>query len=91
MTAAKLTPSDLRLTVDPVSLGFQDTSELQGLPLSWAGQARAETAARFGLQMRQPGYNLLVLGAAGMGRTRMLTCMLHEQAALRPVPSDLCF
>ena len=91
MTVAELTPSDLRLTVDPASLGFEDTSELRGAPLSWVGQERAETAARFGLQMRQPGYNLLVLGSAGMGRTRMLTDMLHEQAALRPVPSDLCF
>jgi predicted ATP-dependent protease len=91
MTVAELNPSDLRLTVDPASLGFEDTSELRGVPLSWVGQERAETAARFGLQMRQPGYNLLVLGSAGMGRTRMLTAMLHEQAALRPVPSDLCF
>ena len=91
MTVAELTPSDLRLTVDPASLGFEDTSELRGVPLSWVGQERAETAARFGLQMRQPGYNLLVLGSAGMDRTRMLTAMLHEQAALRPVPPDLCF
>ena len=91
MTVAELTPSDLRLTVDPASLGFEDTSELRGVPLSWVGQERAETAARFGLQMRQPGYNLLVLGSAGMGRTRLLTAMLHEQAALRPVPPDLCF
>lgn len=91
MTVAELTPSDLRLTVDPASLGFKDTSELPGVPLSWVGQERAETAARFGLQMRQPGYNLLVLGSAGMDRTRMLTTMLHEQAALRPVPPDLCF
>ncbi|WP_353239032.1 AAA family ATPase [Limnohabitans sp.] len=90
MTVAELIPSDLRLTVDPASLGFEDTSELRGLALSWVGQERAETAARFGLQMRQPGYNLLVLGSAGMGRTRMLTRMLHEQAALRPVPPDLC-
>jgi hypothetical protein len=91
MTVAKQTPSDLRLSVDPASLGFEDTSELRGLPPSWVGQARAETAARFGLQMRQPGYNLLVLGSAGMGRTRMLTAMLHEEAALRPVPPDLYF
>ena len=91
MTVAELTPSDLRLTVDPVLLGFEDTSELLGLPLPWVGQERAETAARFGLQMRQPGYNLLVLGASGTGRTSMLTRMMHEQAALRPVPADLCF
>ena len=61
MTVAELSPSDLCLSVSPAQLGFEDTSELLGLPLPWFGQERAETAARFGLQIRQPGYNLLVL------------------------------
>ena len=91
MTAVELLPSDLRLTVDPGSLGFVDTSELVGLPLPWIGQARAEAAARFGLQMQQPGYNLLVLGEVGTGRSSLLNQMMHEQAALRPVPPDLCY
>ncbi|MFN8955659.1 MAG: Lon protease family protein [Burkholderiales bacterium] len=91
MTAVELTPSDLRLTVDPGCLGFVDTSELVGLPLPWIGQPRAEAAARFGLQMQQPGYNLLVLGEVGTGRTSLLSQMMHEQAALRPVPPYLCY
>jgi len=91
MTAAELTASELRLTVDPGLLGFVETSELKGLPLPWIGQERAETAALFGLQMRQPGYNLLVLGEVGTGRKSLLTRMMHEQAAQRPVPPDLCY
>ncbi len=91
MTAVELPPSELRLTVDPGSLGFVDTSALVGLPLPWIGQARAEAAARFGLQMQQPGYNLLVLGEVGTGRSSLLNQTMHEQAALRPVPPDLCY
>ena len=91
MTAAELTTSELRLTVDPGLLGFVTTSELLGWPLPWIGQERAEAAARFGLQMRQQGYNLLVLGEVGTGRKSLLTRMMHEQAALRPVPPDLCY
>jgi predicted ATP-dependent protease len=91
MTVAELSPSDLCLSVSPAQLGFEDTSELLGLPSPWFGQERAETAARFGLQIRQPGYNLLVLGAVDTDTTRMLTRLMLEQAALRPVPPDLCF
>lgn len=91
MTAAELTTSELRLTVDPGQLGFVDTSELKAWPLPWTGQERAEAAARFGLQMHEPDYNLMVLGEVGTGRKSLLTRMMHEQAAQRPVPPDLCY
>ncbi|HSJ79897.1 MAG TPA: hypothetical protein VK910_01680, partial [Thiobacillus sp.] len=72
MPIATLTPADLRLTLDPASLGFSDTSELIEEPLPWIGQARAEAAARFGLGMDQPNYNLFVLGDVGSGRSSLL-------------------
>ena len=53
MSCVELMAADLRLKVDPVSLGFVDTSFLVGSPLPWIGQARAEVAARFGLQIHQ--------------------------------------
>lgn len=58
----ELAPQALRLTIDPDSLGFSDTSELIDQPLSWIGQERAEKAAYFGLEMEHPDYNLFVLG-----------------------------
>ncbi len=91
MPIQALKPGDLRLCVDAPSLGFADTSELQHLPLSWIGQARAEQAARFGMEMAQPDYNLFVLGEVGSGRTTLLGQMMHSQAATRPVPPDLCY
>jgi predicted ATP-dependent protease len=86
MPIAILSPAALRLTIDPAALGFADTTELQQEPLPWIGQARAEAAARFGLAMDQPSYNLFVLGEVGSGRSSLL-----RQAASRRVPPDLCY
>ena len=91
MTALRLAASQLRRNVDPESLGFVSTAECVARPLPWIGQARAEQAARFGLQMQQRDYNLFVLGEIGTGRTTLLGQMMRDQAALRPVPPDLCF
>ena len=91
MPIFELAPGDLRLSIDVSSLGFADTSELLHLPLPWIGQARAEEAARFGMEMAQPDYNLFVLGEVGSGRTTLLGQMMRAQAALRPVPPDLCY
>ena len=91
MPIVSLSPSDLRLTIDPASLGFADTSELQQEPLPWIGQERAQTAARFGLGMDQPNYNLFVLGEVGSGRSSLLKQAMHEVAASKRVPPDLCY
>ena len=91
MPATALAPSQLRLTIDPAGLGFASTAELQDLPLPWIGQERAEAAARFGLAMEQPDYNLFVLGEVGSGRASLLHQAMQQAAALRPVPPDLCY
>jgi predicted ATP-dependent protease len=91
MPIAALAPADLRLTLDPAALGFADTSELLAEPLPWIGQARAEAAARFGLGMDQPNYNLFVLGEVGSGRSSLLKQAMHEVAAGKRVPPDLCY
>ncbi len=91
MPIATLSPSALRLRVDPDALGFADTSELLDLPLPWIGQERAGQAARFGLAIDQPDYHLFVLGEAGSGRTTLMHQMVQRVAATRPVPPDLVY
>jgi len=91
MPIVTLTPAELRLTIDPATLGFADTSELLQEPLPWIGQARAEAAARFGLGMDQPNYNLFVLGEVGSGRSSLLRQAMVTAAAQRIVPPDLCY
>jgi predicted ATP-dependent protease len=91
MPISSLTPEVLRVTIAPDSLGFSDTSELVQLPLPWIGQARAESAARFGLGMDQPDYNLFVLGEVGSGRSSLLQQVMQAVAVNKPVPPDLCY
>ncbi|MCE5182484.1 MAG: AAA family ATPase [Betaproteobacteria bacterium] len=91
MPISSLLPAELRLTIDPDSLGFADTSELLQHPLPWIGQERAELAAHFGLGLDQPDYNLFVLGEVGSGRSSLLRQAMHAVAATKAVPPDLCY
>jgi len=88
MSVQKIAHAALRLTIDPASLGFIDTSELAELPLPWVGQERAHQAARFGLQIDHPDYNLFVLGEPGSGRAALLTALMTSEAKLRPTPTE---
>ncbi|OGS99776.1 MAG: ATP-dependent protease [Gallionellales bacterium RIFCSPLOWO2_12_FULL_59_22] len=91
MPISTLTPAELRLTIEPDALGFADTSELLEFSLPWIGQERAEQAARFGLGMDQPDYNLFVLGEVGSGRSSLLKLAMQAAAAKRAPPPDLCY
>jgi predicted ATP-dependent protease len=91
MPISNLTAAELRLTIDPDTLEFADTSELLDHTLPWIGQERAEIAARFGLEMEQTDYNLFVLGEVGSGRSSLLQQAMQEIAAQRPTPPDLCY
>jgi len=91
MPTMEVNPANLRLTIDPDALGFPDTSALLDQPLPWIGQERAQMAARFGLEMGQPDYNLFILGEVGSGRSTLLRQSMQTVAAGRPVPPDLCY
>ena len=91
LACPQLAPGALRLHIAPESLGFADTRALTGEPLPWIGQQRAFDAARFGLAMDQPDYNLFVLGESGSGRTSLMRQAMQEAAAGLPVPPDLCY
>lgn len=87
----ELDAARLRRVVPPDSLGFAHTGELVGQPLPWIGQERAFEAARFGLGLDQPDYNLFVLGEVGSGRASLMRQAMQQAAATRAVPPDLCY
>lgn len=91
MPTRPIDSSHLRVTINPDSLGFANTSELLRQPLSWIGQERAEVAVRFGLGMQQPDYHLFVLGEVGSGRSSLLQQAMTVAAADRAAPPDLCY
>lgn len=86
-----LTPQQLTVQTDPAELGFAETGELLQLPHGWIGQQRAEQAARFGLALDQPGYNLFVLGETGSGRSSLVFSAMQEAAAGRDPAPDLVY
>ena len=75
----KLNANDLNARISLNDLTFNDTSELlennlvfQPNAHGWVAQSEARKSALFGLNMQQTGFNLLVLGAHGSGRTSLM-------------------
>lgn len=91
MAVTALQATELSVALAPETLGFADTSALIHDTLPWVGQERAHDAARFGLAMAEPDYNLFVLGEPGCGRSSLLKQAAQQVAATRPVPPDLCY
>lgn len=84
---APLPASALRTPCDPASLDFETTEELEDLP-EILGQPRAAESLRFGVGMRQPGFNLFVLGPRRADTHDVVLRFLAEQGAKDPVPAD---
>ena len=71
-------------------LTFATTDELDDLP-TIVGQDRAREAVEFGVGVRSRGYNLFVLGPAGLGKRTLVREMLEARAALEPPAPDWCY
>ncbi len=82
-----LSPDQLRRSYDPASLNFQTTAEVAPATRI-IGQPRGVKAIDFGLNMKNAGYNIYVLGASGTGRTTTIQKFVEDHAAAAPVPSD---
>ena len=69
---------------------FDTTAELEDLE-GLIGQARAVEAVKFGIGIRQEGYNLFVLGPHGTGKYTAVRQFLEQKAATEPTPADWCY
>ena len=85
-----LTPDQLSRYCDPNSLPFETTAELPDLT-EFFGQTRAVDAVRFGIGMRQDGFNLYVMGPPGIGKESLVRRCLEKEIAERPSPADWCY
>jgi predicted ATP-dependent protease len=85
-----LPPESLYRACDPSGLGFKNTSELEVLA-EFVGQNRALQAIQFGVGIRRQGFNLFLLGPAGMGKHRVAQRLLEEKAASEATPDDWCY
>lgn len=89
-TLLPLQPNQLYQPCDPEQFGFQTTAELEDLA-EIIGQIRAMDAVRFGAGIRREGYNLFVLGPAGMGKRSMVRQVLEQRVRDERQPSDWCY
>ena len=85
-----LSPEQTLRRCDPGTLGFATTADITPSNGTF-GQARADEAIRFGIAHRAGGYNIFVLGPAGLGRYSAVRRLLNLQAATDPRPCDLCY
>jgi lon-related putative ATP-dependent protease len=85
-----LEPAQLYTHCDPQQFEFETTEALKPT-LKIIGQARAVESVRFGIGIRQAGYNLFALGPNGVGKFTAVRHFLQERAAADPTPPDLCY
>ena len=85
-----LPPSQLYNTCDPAALGFATTSELGELDAAQL-HPRALEALHLGLDIRNHGYNLFVLGETGSGRHAIVQQLLQAERRDGVPPNDWCY
>jgi ATP-dependent Lon protease len=81
---------NLRWRLDPTTLSFETTQDLQPLK-EIIGQKRGVEAFRFGIDMDKPGYNVFVTGTAGSGRMATVRRLLEDMSKKDRTPEDLCY
>lgn len=86
----ELSVENLRKRAEPSGLHCKTTKELTPLE-GIIGQRRAVKALRFGLDIKEEGFNIYVAGLPGTGRKTTVKGFLEEVAKSKPVPSDWCY
>ncbi len=85
-----LKATQLNLPLQARELGFANTSSLNLDSFSsWIGQTEAQQAVNFGLNIFDPGFNMLVLGESGSGRQSLTLQAIKAASAKRSKPHDL--
>jgi predicted ATP-dependent protease len=86
----ELAPHLLLRRVDPATLPFDTTNHAEEIS-SIVGQPRALAAVKFGASIRRDGYNVYVMGPAGIGKNTVVRAVLDQQAPGEATPGDWCY
>ena len=86
-TPRPLAASELRRLVDPATLGFKSTAELEPI-LGLIGQERALKAIQFGASIKSHDFNVFVLGPAASGKTTAVRQYLERTATTKETPAN---
>jgi lon-related putative ATP-dependent protease len=80
----------LRQVVDPASLGFASTADLEPIT-GLIGQDRALKALEFGTSIKSPDFNVFVLGPPASGKSTAVRQQLTLKAAKATTPDDWAY
>jgi lon-related putative ATP-dependent protease len=75
---------------DPTSLGCDSSADLENSH-AIIGQERAVRALRFGMGIKEKGFNIFVSGLPGTGRTTTIKRFLEEFSIKEQIPPDWCY
>ncbi len=86
----ELPPKNLRKVCEAKFIRCETTAEL--VPIrEIIGQERAVRALKFGLSIKDHGFNIYVAGYPGTGRKTAVKNFVEEIARDKPVPPDWCY
>jgi lon-related putative ATP-dependent protease len=86
----ELPPERLRKVCDAKFIRCKTTEELAPIQ-EIVGQERAVRALKFGLGIKDHGFNIYVAGYPGTGRKTAVKNFVEEIAKGKPVPPDWCY
>jgi lon-related putative ATP-dependent protease len=87
---SKLPVEKLRNICDADCMHCESTKDLAPIT-EIIGQERAVRALKFGLGIKNHGFNMYVAGYSGTGRKTAVKSFVEAQAKTQPVPSDWCY
>jgi predicted ATP-dependent protease len=86
----ELTASEVTVQIEPASLGFETSDELEPLE-GIVGQPRAQKSLDLGLGVRHPNYHVYVAGLTGTDRLNLIRRAIQERLDGGTVPPDTMF
>ena len=87
----KLAAAEMTNSCRSAIFDFTTTEEIEPLTESIIGQEKAVKAVELGLQIKQDGYNIFIVGLTGTGRTTYARTIALEKSRRQVVPPDLCY
>jgi len=86
-----LPANELRAHFEDDLLAFDTTASLEALEDKVVGQERAIDAIKFGMGMKEPGYNIFIAGPSKAGLTYTARTFIEDRARQEATPPDWCY
>jgi lon-related putative ATP-dependent protease len=85
-----LGPEALYRVCKPENIDFDTTDDAEALD-GIVGQMRASSAVRFGIGMRDGGFNIFALGPQDTDKQHLVRHFIEKRAREEPPPQDFCY